>query len=158
MKFVIDPNCKNENWKIEELDALVIEQVEHMVSQDDVLKYVFGENGETRPEVHTDAIQSRLIEIDKQESKLLDLYQIGNIPFESITSRLNSLSSEKRALQQELQKEKSDIPAAERFLDAVKSYTDGFQSGNTETRRLLLSSIVERITIDGKSVKVHWRI
>jgi len=157
MKFVIDPDCRNDNWKIEDLDALVIDQAEHMVSQNDVLDYVFGANKENRPAIDKAAIQNRLTEIDKQESKLLDLYQIGSIPFESITARLNGLASEKAALQKELKKE-NDTSAGERFLDAVRAYREGFQFGDTDTRRLLLSSIVERVTIDGRSVKVHWRI
>lgn len=156
-RFVVDPNCKNENWKIEELDKLVIDQVDHMVSQSDILEYVFGENRENRPKVDADALKSQLIEIDKQENKLLDLYQLGSIPFESITSRLNDLSSQKKAIQQELLKENED-PSGERFLDAVKAYKDGFRSECTDTQRLLLSSIVERITVDGKLVKVHWRV
>ena len=156
-KFVLDPNCRNDNWRIEDLDTLVVEQIDHMISQKDIVNYVFGEKQEDRKGSDLDAVHKRLAEIDKQESKLLDLYQIGSIPFESITSRLNDLSSEKNVLQQELQKE-NDMSSGEKFLEAVHAYKDGFQSGDTDTRRLLLSSIVERITIDGKFVKVHWRI
>ena len=101
--------------------------------------------------------RSRLMEIDKQESKLLDLYQIGSIPFENIASRLNALSSEKEALRQELQK-KNDTPASDRFPDAVEAYQEGFRFGDTDTRRLLLSSITERVAIDGKLVRVYWRV
>lgn len=139
------------------MDTLVVEQIDHMISQKDIVNYVFGEKQEDRKGSDLDAVHKRLAEIDKQESKLLDLYQIGSIPFESITSRLNDLSSEKKVLQQELQKE-NDMSSGEKFLEAVHAYKDGFQSGDTDTRRLLLSSIVERITIDGKFVKVHWRI
>ena len=64
---------------------------------------------------------------------------------------------QRAALQKELKKE-NDTSAGERFLDAVRAYREGFQFGDTDTRRLLLSSIVERVTIDGRSVKVHWRI
>lgn len=156
-KFVIDPNCKNENWKIEELNEVVLGQIEVMMAQPDILDYVFGANRENSPRVDTDGIQRRLSEIDKQESKLLDLYQIGTIPFDRITSRLNDLSREKGELQKELSK-KDEVPAGERFLGAIDAYKAGFQHGDTDEQRLLLSSIVERVVIDGKSVKVYWRI
>ena len=157
MRFVVDPNCKNDNWRIEDLDELVIDQAAHMVSQKNILDDVLGEDRESEPEIDVNGIESRLMEIDKQESKLLDLYQIGSIPFENIASRLNALSTEKEALRQELQK-KNDTPASDRFPDAVEAYQEGFRFGDTDTRRLLLSSIIERVAIDGKLVRVYWRV
>lgn len=157
LRFVVDPNCKNDNWRIEDLDELVIDQAAHMVSQKNILDDVLGEDRESEPEIDVNGIESRLMEIDKQESKLLDLYQIGSIPFENIASRLNALSSEKEALRQELQK-KNDTPASDRFPDAVEAYQEGFRFGDTDTRRLLLSSIIERVAIDGKLVRIYWRV
>jgi len=156
-KFVIDPTCKNDNWKIEELDAFIIGQIESMMLQSDVLDYVSGSNRENRPPVNTEAIQKRLAEIDRQENKVLDLYQIGTVSFESINVRLNALSAEKEELQKELLR-KDDIPAGEHFLNAVEAYKEGFQQGDINERRLLLSSLVERVVIDGKSAKIYWRV
>lgn len=156
-KFIVDPNCKNDNWEIERLNAVVLDQVEVMMSQHDILDYVLGENRGSAPQVDSESIQNRLEVIGKQEEKLLDLYQIGAIPFENITSRINALAQEKEALQKELHKEES-LPAELRFLDAVAAYRAGFHRGSTDERRMLLASLVERVIIDGQAVKVYWRI
>ena len=107
--------------------------------------------------VNADSIQARLDEIDKQESKLIDLYQLGIIPLETINMRLKDLLAEKSELQKELQKEK-EPESGVRFLSTVAAYRNGFRDGGTDEKRMLLSSIVERVVIDGQSVKVYWRI
>jgi len=156
-KFIKDPNCRNDNWKIEDLNKVVITQIDGMMLQSDILDYVLGENKEISPPVDVNSIQKRLDEIDRQESKLLDLYQLGTVPLETINARLKALSEEKLELRKELSKEK-EPNAGERFLDAVEAYRNGFQYGGMDEQRMLLSSIVERVVVDGQSVKVFWRI
>ena len=50
-----------------------------MVSQKNILDDVLDEDRECDPEIDVNGIERRLMEIEKQESKLLDLYQIGSI-------------------------------------------------------------------------------
>lgn len=100
-KFIVDPNCKNDNWKIEELDALVHSQVDAMVSQPGTLESVLRSvDTEKRVEIDKTALRKRTKEIDSQIAKLIDLYQVGAIPMETITSRVNDLSAERTSLQE----------------------------------------------------------
>ena len=155
-KFVVDPNCKNDNWPIEELDALVVGQVNALVSDDSLLDAVVSRHDEP-VKVDKDAIRRQLQELDRQLSKLIDLYQVGGIPMEAVTSRAKDLSAQRDALQAQLDAPDA-IPACEMFLNAVKAYKAGFVDGDTDKRRLLLGNLIRSVIIDGRSVRMEWRL
>ena len=76
---------------------------------------------------------------------------------ETITQRINAISSERAQLQEQLNQ--PDLtPSVERFLRALEDYKTGFDTGDTDNRRMFISSLVERIIIDGQSVDIRWRL
>ena len=92
-----DPDCKNKKWKIEELDVLVIKYVSE-------LDFEETESVEVPVQTKVD-YGKRISEIEKQLSKLIDLYQISDISFETISEKIEKLSKEKNALIEESEKE-----------------------------------------------------
>ena len=157
-QFIKDPNCKNDNWEISKLDQTVQKEIRGMISQPDLLDLVVQAAAD-KHEVKIDrpALQKRIAEIDSQIAKLIDLYQIGSIPMETITQRINSIATERAQLQEQL--DAPDLmPAVERFLQAVEDYKAGFDEGDTDNRRMFTSSLVERIIIDGQSIDIRWRL
>lgn len=156
--YVIDPNCKNDNWEISVLNALVCEQVDSLVSSTSAIERVL-EAAEQEKTVRIDKgkLQRRVQEIDSQIEKLVDLYQISAIPMNTLTERVNALSAEKRELQNQIEAP-DEIPARELWVSAINNYKKGFRGGDLDKRRMLLSGLIERVTIDGKSVAVSWRV
>lgn len=156
-KFIIDPNCKNENWDITDLDKIIIEQANLLASRPDMLEHAIEEADKGKV-VHIDKerIRRRIAEIDGQIGKLIELYQVGSIPMDVITGRVNGLTAERDSLQDQLSTP-DDIPAKDIFIAALEDYKRGFTSGDTDKRRMLLSGLIERIIIDGQSVDIHWR-
>lgn len=157
-RFVKDPNCKNDNWEIGKLDQLVQQEIRGMISRPDLLEIVIQATAD-RHEVKVDrpALQKRITEIDNQIAKLVDLYQVGSIPMETITQRINNISAERIQLQEQLNL--PDLkPSVERFLQAVEDYKNGYDTGDTDNRRMFTASLVERIIIDGQSVDIRWRL
>lgn len=157
-QFIKDPNCKNDNWKIGILDQLVQREIRGMISQPDLLEAVVQTAaGKHEVKIDRPALQKRIAEIDSQIAKLVDLYQVGSIPMETITQRINAISAERTQLQQQL--DMPDLtPAIERFLQAVEDYKAGFDTGDTDSQRMFIASLVERIIIDGQSVDIRWRL
>ncbi len=156
-RFIKDPNCKNDNWEISALDQLISQQVDELILKPQVLDEVL-KNAETKTaKVDKKALHTRVQEIDAQINKLIDLYQIGAIPMETITQRSNALSSERKRLQQAIQAP-DEIPARELFLQALEAYRVGYQSGDTDKKRMLLSALIDHITIDGQSAQIAWRL
>lgn len=157
-QFIKDPNCKNDNWEIGKLDRLVEREIRGMISQPDLVN-IIAQAAADKTEVKVDraALQKRITEIDSQIAKLVDLYQIGSIPMETITQRINNISTERAQLQQQL--DMPDIkPTVERFLQAVEDYKGGYDTGDTDNRRMLTYSLMERVIINGQSVDIRWRL
>ena len=76
---------------------------------------------------------------------------------ETITQRINAISSERAQLQEQLNQ--PDLtPSVERFLRALEDYKAGFDTGDTDNQRMFISSLVERVIIDGQSVDIRWRL
>lgn len=157
-QFIKDPNCKNDNWEIERLDQLVQQEIRGMISQPNLLEAVIQAAAD-RHEVKIDrpALQKRIAEIDGQIAKLVDLYQVGSIPMETITQRINAISTERAQLQEQLNTPDL-MPAVDRFLQAIEDYKAGFDTGDTDNQRMFTASLVERIIIDGQSVDIRWRL
>ena len=156
-QFIKDPNCKNDNWEISRLDQLVQREIRGMITHPELLDIVLQSAGRHEVKIDRPALQKRISEIDRQIGKLVDLYQIGSIPMETITQRINALSAERGQLQEQLNT--SDItPAIERFLRALEDYKSGFDTGDIDNQRMFTASLVERIIIDGQSVDIQWRL
>ena len=157
-KFIKDANCKNKNWPIEELDRLICNQIDALVAHPEQLEATLSNEQKSKTvQIDKNAIKKRLAEISGQLQKLIDLYQVNTIPMEIITSRANALYDEQKALEAELDKE-DEMPSLELFYNALQDYKEGFQLGDLDQKRLLLSSLIERILVNGKSVKVVWRL
>lgn len=157
-QFIRDPNCKNDNWEIGRLDQLVQQEICTMISQPDLLKIV-SKAAADRHEVKIDrpALQKRISEIDGQIAKLIDLYQVGSIPMDTITQRINSITTERNQLQEQLNT--PDLaPAVDRFMQAIEDYKDGYDTGDIDNQRMFTASLVERILIDGQSIDIRWRL
>ena len=157
-QFIRDPNCKNDNWAIEELDNYITQQVDGLVSVPEHLEQILknAENGGMAA-IDKRAIKKRIAEIDSQITKLIDLYQLGSIPMSTITSRANELSAERTGLQEKAAAP-DEVPAADLFLAAAENYRDGFAESDMDQKRLITASLIERIVIDGSSVSVVWRL
>lgn len=158
-KFVIDPNCKNDNWKIEKLDQDVIHQTKRLSSDPDILGHVLQAQSSAEPVVDVALTAKRLSSIDAQINKLIDLYQINGIALEALTLRVNDLNAEKHALEAQLESaQEQPADPHDTFLKRIDSFNREFDSAPLETKRMLISGLIERITIDGDSFEIHWRI
>lgn len=152
-KFVKDPSCKNKNWKIDELDALVISEI-HKIAIDDEYKKLFKKEEKTDD---TKSIKDEISKIDSQINRLLDLYQISDIPIDTIKSKITVLTNKKDELNKLLNKNRraDNYKAFQAALNRFEALDD---TSGIDERRLLISTLIERITIDEESVNITWRI
>lgn len=144
-KYVVDPACKNKKWKIKELDALVIDYIEH-------INYEEPADTPASEKIQENDFSKRIAEIDRQISKLIDLYQIGSIPIESITSRIQTLEKERSVLD-----DRQNIPTAPSVAEKMgfqKKFLILAKDGPLEEKRACLFNLIKRIEISGESVEI----
>ena len=157
LRYVKDPSCKNDNWAISELDALTISSIREMLDNNELLNAAI-ENARPASERKSNEaeIADRIREINTQIERLLDLYQIGSLPTETLSGRIQALDQEKRALSALLEKRKDSFDVRKQaFLENIQNFRDHFDDSDLDTQRLLIRSI---ILVDGRNISMQWRI
>lgn len=159
-KYITDPNCKNENWAVEELDDIVKNAIIRLKFDDSYLKEVSKRRTPATPHENiTNAIQNKIKDIDGQISRLIDLYQIGGIPAEDIKSRVDILQKEKSGLLSQAEKVGHDKKASKSDTKKLLNKADYiFNNSPLDEQRLFVRSLINYIEIDGKRLDIHWRI
>lgn len=158
-KFIIDPNCKNDHWDIDELNKRVLQSINELVHDKRLLNNLLQSNTSVEPKTNHEAIEKRLGDIEKQVERLIQLFQVGSIPMENITQRLNDLDTEKKRLEGELARNNSSkTDKINSFLDRLNSFKDNFDHAPLDTQRLLISSLIQSIILDGDRITVNWRL
>lgn len=152
-KFVKDPSCKNKNWKIEELDSLVISEI-HKIAIDDTYKKLFKKEKKSDD---TKSIKDEITKTNSQINRLLDLYQISDVPIDIIKGKITALTNKRDKLTELLDKgKKADNYKV--FQAALNKFEALDDTSSIEERRLLISTLIECITIDEEIVNIKWRI
>ena len=159
-RFIKDPNCKNENWLIEDLNHAVVEHVRAMTNNPDLIADAIRQSHSVQPEKNLEELHQRIEEIGRQINKLVDLYQFGTIPPDILTKRVEALSQEKEALQNKLneQDQTANDTAIQSFLDAIQTFNEQFDTGDLDAQRLIISSLIDRIEVDGFGIEIAWRV
>lgn len=157
-KYIIDPNCKNPNLKISELDNFIKSEITHIaVDPSPILNDLPTE--QTQP-TYKQALEKRLAEISEQQNKLIDLYQAVGVSIESVTERLRELENERGRLENllvNLPKGVADKRAE--WLKNLAICSELLESADVTQGRMYVASVIERITIlPSGEVKIKWRI
>lgn len=155
-RFIKDPNCKNKHWQIPELDKLITDEIYNM-AVDQKYKKVIKFSDETEKN-DKDKAQSEINKIDSQINKLIDLYQVSDIPISTIKQKVQVLNDKKANLQKIIV-----LPQKNRlkeFEDALNKFIEVGRDENVplDEKRLIISGLIERIVIDEDEVNIVWRI
>ena len=92
-------------------------------------------------------------------ARLLDLYQVGSLPIEEISDRMDKLQTRKNYFEKELASSQSEIDAPlKMFMGALASMDTVLKKGTLEEKRLLISTLIKSIWIDEDTINIKWRI
>ena len=146
-RYVIDPNCKNKKWKIQELDKSVIDYI--------LALEVNKVEQSIQKEPNIPDYSKRIEEIDKQIDKLIRLYQIGSIPIHTISEKIEDLVKEKSNLQDSMNPDNGPKIT----IDDLKEARDNFMalilsSGDLSEKRYCLTMLIDKIIINDEHVNI----
>lgn len=146
----MQPKCKttpNYNTKI--LDELIIEEVLKLSYDEKAIKTMIKPKKKVD---HSKAIKS----LERQKSRLIDLYAVGGIDMEALTIKINDINDKMEALKV-AQPEEPELT----FEQAVEIFRNSREvlegDSNTETKRTILHSLIRKIVLDGDQVVIYWR-
>lgn len=152
---IIDPNCKNKKWDIQILDKIVKGEIlEAALNKDYLNRLISGKeivNGD-----NTKEIKRRIDEIDKQILRMMDLYQVGDIPIEQISIRIAKLEKEKDTISDQLLDKKQTKLSVFEAKGILSRATLVLDNGDLSQQRMVVSNLIDYIEIDDECIQIHW--
>lgn len=159
-KMVKDPNCKNKNWKMEELDEIVFNEIRKLAKDPDYITDIRREREKNKVEPNKiDLIHKEIENIDGQISRFMDLYGIGKFTIEQVSSKVDPLNDRRRNLERELNQltTEAGILTEEEAIETIQSFGDILDRGDFDEIRLTLETLIYSIELDNEDVYIHWR-
>ena len=160
-KMVKDPNCKNKNWRMEELDAIVLDEVKKLALDPGYYNTLREQNrpNEVSQEDKIKLIKSEIEKLNNQISRFMDLYGLGMIPIEQVSSKINPLNEKRNALERELESISNEEPimTEEEVADVVCNFNDVLSRGDLNEVRMVLETLIDKIELDNEDVYIHWK-
>lgn len=152
-------HCSNRihPYTVEELDNLVINEIKKL-SVDRASFDSMVERCSDKPSIDCSALQDRISEIEKQITRLLNLYQAGLVNLDDIGPRLSDLREEKEKLQQNLLS--LDPATASNVIDTawenLQSFPSVVESGDLQSVHRLVHSLIDKIVVLNADVTIYW--
>lgn len=140
--------CSTPNYNVKILDKLITDEVLKLSFDDEAIRKIIKPRKVTD---HRKAIKS----LQKQKSRLIDLYAVGGIELEELTIRVNSLTERINFLQHD-----KPTPPELSFNEAKKIFEqvpEVFNGQDTDQKRAILQALIKKIVLNGDEVEIHWR-
>lgn len=151
-------NCTNRlhPYTVEELDALVIGEIVKLSLDRSYFNSMVAELKDTRPS-ELDGFEERLDEIDRQITRLLNLYQSGIIELSEIQDRIADLKEEKEKIQAQIDgAECSSAIPIEVAWENIVSLSAVLESGDTELAHRIIHTLVDKVVVLNLDVVIYW--
>lgn len=155
--MVKDPNCKNKIWNKAKLEELVETRVLEVLRSPQLVEEIASKKDKPKPTNKNAGLETRIREIDKQISKLMELYQMDGIPPEILGDKINKLYNERTTLQESIAADASTATVPFDLAEAIISdAANVWDFADEDQKRRILQSLINRIVINGSDVDIEW--
>lgn len=157
-KMVKDPNCRNKNYRMEVLEAFIMDEIRQLVIDPGRIEQVRQNRPQTDAAEKVKAITQEISKIDTQISKMMDLYALGTIDLDVISDKVTDLNETKTNLSKELQA--LDVPKPDEVMaeDEIRNLADLLEDDlPMEEQRKIVQSLIRYIEIDEDNIIIHWK-
>ena len=140
--------CKTPQYNVKKLDKLIIDEVMKLAYDETAIKSLIKPRKQTD---HRKAIKA----LEKQKSRLIDLYAVGGVSMEELTIKINDISTKIEQL-------RNDVPVQpELSFNEAKAIFDNantiFEQSDVKAQKAFLNSLISKIVLDGNNIIIHWR-
>lgn len=149
-----DPHCKNKTWRMDELDNLILGEIRKLVLDPES----FDDEEEQSSNQNVEILKNEIVKIEKQIDKLMDLYSIGGMSIEAVQDKIHALDNQKKKLELQLESfEKETKMSKGDAKKIITSFGDLIDEGDFEDIRWLITTLIEKIVIDGEDLEIYWK-
>lgn len=150
--------CNNPVKRIEDLEMLVINEIKKLQFNMDYLEELAGIEKENTTAENIKILREKIKEYNKQLDKLMDLYQLENIPLDVVANKIKAVSEAKDNVEariSELEKENTSVDMNE-IRDIVSSASEILDGDDSIKKRELVRSLIDKIVVDEDKVTIYW--
>lgn len=156
-EMVKDPECKNKHWKAEELEPIIDAQIREVLHSPELVADIAASSQQPVPVVQNTKIEKRIREIDRQISKLMELYQHDDIPPDVLGDSINKLYAEKTALQAYTpQAQEPDTIPLDLAQELAADAAEVWDFADEAQKRRIMQSLISRIVLTDDNVNIEW--
>lgn len=158
--MIKDPKCMNRNWNIDELDNYIINNLFYLSSSKDNLIALFDSTIENNEKaISKNSALKQIKQIEKQISKLVDLYSMNDIPIIEVTKKIEQYYEEKESLEKlvnscdEIVHTKQDINNVWKSIENIETV---WQNLELSQKRELLQLLISKIVLYDNNISIEW--
>lgn len=157
--MIKDPNCKNKNYKMDDLDNLIFDEIRKLAKDTSKVHEIRQEKFSDDVKEKENLIRKEIARIDAQKSKYMDFYAIEEYTMEEVQAKTRPLNEQKKKLEQELNALSNNKSALseEEAVRLIESFEDILNEGDYEQIKMLINSLIERIEIDDEDIDIYWK-
>lgn len=159
-KMVKDPNCRNKNWKMPELDGIVLGEIKKLALDPTYVRTIRDEKSNNPNNINKiDILRDQIQRIDTQVSRFMDLYGLGTFTIEQVSEKIEPLNEQKKSLEAELStlNVDDDVMDEAEIQEIAISLEDVLNRGQLDEIRLVVESLIAYIELDEDDVYIHWK-
>lgn len=156
--LVRDENCMNKSYFVGDLDEIIINEVKKLAYDSSYVDSIVEQAAaEEKPDENA-IIEEKIADVDKQINRLLDLFQLGTIPTDNLMDRIDTLNKQKEQLLDQLTDDEDTGPRVSPTdaLALLKKANEILDGEDAIKKREFLTSLINRIEIDGDDQIIHW--
>ncbi|TLQ05434.1 recombinase family protein [Pediococcus stilesii] len=146
----------SKTYSMTKLEQKVINRITKLSFDDGKLSKLLDRNGHKVQD--PTPVLNRLSDIDKEVSKIMDLYTIANLPIDAINERSAKLAEEKNSLQiklKDIEAEKANQGIID-FKKHIKQAPSVFENGTLEEKKRFINQLVNSIILDDNKMTIQW--
>lgn len=138
-----EPKENMEELIVNSLKGLTLEEVENKMKENNNIDLIM-------------TLEKELEEVNKQVSKMIELFTVESMPIDILNEKVKVLNSNKQKLENRIEelKEESEIDIEELEYDI--KMIDEFDDLEFEEKKMLLSRLIDKITVTEEKVVVDW--
>ncbi len=160
-RMIRSDSCSNRknHFNVADLDALVLGEIKKLALDPASLDALVEERSGAPAAPNLDAFRERLANIEKQITRLLNLYQTGIVSLEEIQGRLAALKEERETAQnclEEAEGESSGKMSKKEATDALASLAGVIEAGDSDRLYSLVHSLIEKVVVLNGEITIYW--
>lgn len=159
-KMIKDPNCKNKNYRMMDLDNIILSSITQLSFDAKYIEQMKEEKPVNDAGEKIKSINTEIENITSQISNMMDLYSLGNMPIEIISQKVSALNETKQALEKELSTlDVTETEEESMTIEQIQSLASLMNNKDLtlEDKRNIVQSLIYYIEIDNEDVIIHWK-